>query len=245
MDRTLSVKTPESIAFSYDLAGLGSRFLAVTIDLLIQGLIFGAIMWGLVLLAAAQPRGREVTIITSKYAQSFATAFIIAIVFIVFFGYFILFEAFWNGRTPGKWMMGLRVIRDGGYPLDFGSAAIRNLIRVGEVALGFYALSAVASIASPENKRLGDMAAGTLVVRDSPIASLSALMDQSAQESHAAQLSEKEHAIIDQFVARRNALAPAVRAQIAARIAAQVRPRLSPELQKLGDDELLTKISAS
>ncbi len=245
MDRTLSVQTPESIAFSYELAGLGSRFLAVVIDLLIQGAIFVAIIWGIALLGAGQPPERVVTAASTKMAVSILYAFFITLIFIVFFAYFIVFEAFWNGRTPGKKLMGLRVVRDGGYPLDFTSAAIRNLIRVGEVVLGFYAISAIACIASAENKRLGDMAAGTIVVRDSPIASLATLVAESEEAPRSTMLTEKEHSIIDLFVARRKSLAPSVRAQIAARIAAQVRPRVSYDLQRLTDDELLTRLAGS
>lgn len=247
VDRTLSVKTPESIAFSYELAGLGSRFLAVMIDLVIQVAILMAIFWGVMLLAAQKtPITRAVTTpASSKFAESLAIAFFVAIIFLVFFGYFILFEAFWNGRTPGKKVMGLRVVRDGGYPIDFTSAAIRNLIRVGEATLGFYAASAAASIASPENKRLGDMAAGTIVVRDSAVASLTALLAESQEGPRTSMLTDKEHAIVDQFVARRNSLAPAVRAQIAQRIASQVRARVSYDLQKLPDEDLLTRLAGS
>lgn len=245
MDRTLSVKTPESIAFSYELAGLGSRFLAVVLDLLIQGLMFGAIIWGVVLVAAASPATHASHAPTSKFAESIAIAFIVALVFTIFFAYFIVFEAFWGGLTPGKKLMGLRVVRDGGYPIDFTSAAVRNLIRVGEATLGFYAISAIACIASPENKRLGDLAAGTIVVRDSPVAPLTALLERSEEAPRITMLTQQEHAVIDEFAARRAALAPAVRAQIAARIAAQVRPRVSYDLQQLSDDELLTRLSAS
>lgn len=245
VDRTLSVQTPESIAFSYELAGLGSRFLAVTIDLVIQIAILAVIFWGLMLLAIQKAPFRHVTPASEKWADSVAMALIIAIVFLVFFGYFILFETFWNGRTPGKKLMGLRVVRDGGYPIDFTSAAIRNLIRVGEATLGFYAISALASIASPENKRLGDMAAGTIVVRDSPVASLNTLLSKSQEAPRTSMLTEKEHAIVDQFVARRASLAPAVRAQIAARIAGQVRSRVSYDLQNLPDEELLARLAAA
>ncbi len=245
MDRTLEVQTPESIAFSYELAGLGSRFLAVVIDLLIQAAIFAAILWGIALLAGHDSGARIAAAETSKVARSLAIAVIAALVFGVFFGYFIVFEAFWNGRTPGKSAMGLRVVRDGGYALDFTGAVVRNLIRVGEATAGFYAVSAVACVASPENKRLGDMAAGTIVVRDSAIASLARLMQQSQQEPHAGMLTEREHAIVDAFVARRTALAPAVRAQMAARIAARIRQRVSYDLQSLPDEELLTRLSAS
>lgn len=242
----MSVQTPESIAFSYELAGLGSRFLALVLDFIVQGIIFSAIIWGLVLLAAGAPRATHAVASTSeKTAESLATAAIIALVFIVFFAYFIVFETFWNGRTPGKKLMGLRVVRDGGYPIDFTSAAIRNLVRVGEVALGFYAISAVVCVLSPENKRLGDLAAGTIVVRDSPVASLSTLVSQSREPVRTHLLSEREHAVIDEFVARRRSLTPAVRAQLAARIAAQVRDRVPADLQQLSDDELLMRISAS
>ncbi|MBV9271246.1 MAG: RDD family protein, partial [Candidatus Eremiobacteraeota bacterium] len=78
------------------------------------------------------------------------------------------FEALWQGQTPGKKLLGIRAMRDGGIPIDFTSALVRNLIRVGEASLGFYALSAISTLLSPENKRLGDYAAGTIVVRDLP-----------------------------------------------------------------------------
>ena len=88
----------------------------------------------------------------------------------LFFGYFIIFEALWNGQTPGKKALGIRVVRDGGYAIDFGASLVRNLIRVGELLIGTYTLSAVAMLLSPENKRLGDIAAGTIVVRDARLA---------------------------------------------------------------------------
>ena len=242
MDRSLSVQTPESIAFSYDLAGLGSRFLAVAIDMLIQIAILAAIFWGLVLAASAAPAGAPAA---AKLPESLMIALITSVLFLVFFGYFILFEAFWSGQTPGKKLLALRVVRDAGYPLDFAGAAIRNLVRVGELTLGFYAISAIACVASPENKRLGDMAAGTIVVRDARVASLASLVEDAKSEARSPLLDENEHAIIDQFIARRKGLAPAVRAKIAARIAQQVRSRVSYDLQSLPDEALLERLSAS
>ena len=107
------------------------------------------------------------------FADKFADEHGIALVIdrlIVFFGYFIIFEAAWNGQTPGKKLLGMRVVRDGGYPIDFGASLIRNLIRVGEQILGYYLLAAISMLLSPENKRLGDIAAGTIVVRDARFA---------------------------------------------------------------------------
>jgi len=242
MDRSISVTTPESIAFSYELAGLGSRFLAVWIDLLIQIAILAAIVAGIALAAS---RTRSMPGPEPGWAESFAIAFIAAIVFIIFFGYFILFEALRGGRTPGKQIVGIRVVRDGGYPLDFSSALVRNLVRVAEVAFGFYAVSAVAALLSKQNKRLGDMAAGTLVVRDERVASLAVLREESGAGPRSALITPEEYAIVDRFVSRRGGLEPGVRGLLAARIADRLRPRLSADLQKLDDEDLLSRLSAS
>ena len=244
MQRSLSVQTPESIAFSHELAGLGSRFLALIVDMLIQIAIIGAILAGLLLISVHAPSAQHANTST-KFEQSLVVAFYAALVFVVFFGYFIVFEAFWNGQTPGKKLMGLRVVRDGGYAIDFGSAAVRNLIRVGEAFVGFYAVSAIVCLASPENKRLGDLAAGTVVVRDANVASLEALVAEAQAAPRSPMLTGQEHAVIGQFVARRNTLSPSVRAQIAARIASQIRSRVSSDLQRLDDEEMLVRLAGS
>jgi uncharacterized RDD family membrane protein YckC len=246
MDRSVSVRTPESIAFSYELAGLGSRFLAVTVDMVIQTLIIAGIFWGIVILAShAPPHMRAARDYSTS--ESLAIAFIVAVIFLVYFGYFIAFETLWNGQTPGKKLLGIRVVRDGGFPVDFAASAIRNLIRAGEVALGFYALSAIASIVSPENKRLGDLAAGTIVVRDSRTATLAAIRAASTETPavRSTLITGEEQALIDRFVARRNALAPDARRRIAMDLARRVRSRVSYDLQALSDEELLLRLSDS
>jgi uncharacterized RDD family membrane protein YckC len=246
MDRSVSVRTPESIAFSYELAGLGSRFLAVTVDMLIQTVIIALIFWGIVLIASHAPPVVHTRRDFSS-SQSLGIAIVVAIIFLVYFGYFIAFEALWNGQTPGKKLLGIRVVRDGGFPVDFAGSAIRNLIRVGELTLGFYALSAIASIASPENKRLGDMAAGTIVVRDARTATLAAIRAASAAQPAARSMliTDEEHTLIDRFVARRNGLAPEARRRIAMDLATRVRSRVSYDLQGLSDEELLVRLSDS
>lgn len=244
MDRTVRVRTPESIAFSYDLAGLGSRFLAVAIDMTIQTLIIVGIFWAVLYVGAhLSPEVRATP--PTKIMQSLAIALISVVIFMVYFGYFILFEAFWNGQTPGKKIMGLRVVRDGGYPADFASVALRNIIRAGELVGGLYAISAAAAILSPENKRLGDMAAGTIVVRDARASKLAEIVGAAPQPGAPLMLSAQERGLIDLFVARRSAMAPVYRAAIAARLAGRVRGRVSRDLQQLNDEELLSRLSAS
>lgn len=246
MDRSVSVRTPESIAFSYELAGLGSRFLALAVDMGIQLLVLIAIFWGLVFIGSHAPapaKGQH----QNHGWDSIGYAIVAAILFLVLFGYFILFEAFWNGRTPGKKLLGIRVVRDGGYPLDLSGSFVRNLIRAGELALGFYAVSALAALLSPENKRLGDMAAGTIVVRDARVQSLTAIVERAANEPEhrAAMLTAEEHALIERFMARRERMAEHYRRRLAFQIAERVRRRVSSDLQRLDDEDLLERLSAS
>jgi uncharacterized RDD family membrane protein YckC len=228
MDRTVGVRTPESIAFSYELAGLGSRFLAVCVDLMLQLILFTGL-----LLAATRLGGAA------------GIPFLAISAFLTFFGYFIAFEALWNGQTPGKKFLGIRVVRDGGYPLDLGASAIRNLIRVGEMAFGFYALSAISALASSENKRLGDIAAGTIVVRDVRADAPASILAAIEARDRIVLITDEERALIDRFVARRNALSRGARLALAGQLAQRVRPRVSADLQRLDDEALLDRLTTS
>jgi uncharacterized RDD family membrane protein YckC len=249
MDRTLDVRTPESIEFSYELAGVGSRFLAVTLDLVIQIAALSLLIIGLTLaLPHAAPKvtlhGPAHGPGPVRLAENLGVAILIAIVFLIFFGYFVLFEWLWDGQTPGKKAIGIRVVRDGGYPLDFMASLIRNLIRVGESIVGFYAVSAVVALLSPQNKRVGDLAAGTIVVRDSRMESPEAMLRDVSEPSYAATayVSGEERALIRRFLDRRADLVTERRAVLAHTIAERVRPRLPAELQRLGDEDLLERL---
>lgn len=245
MDRTLDVRTPESIEFSYDLAGVGSRFLAVTIDLCVQIGITLLLFWGITF-AAGPAHGPAVSPLKGpdRAAAGAALAIVIAIMFLIFFGYFILFEALWNGQTPGKKALGIRAVRDGGYPLDWTASMVRNVIRVGEVIAGFYAISVVVAVFSPQNKRIGDLAAGTIVVRDSRIESPAALLEEMRAPVYAATayVSGEERALIRRFLDRRSDLVDDRRVALAHQLAERVRPRLPQELQSLADEDLLERL---
>ena len=134
MERTVTVRTPESIAFHYELAGLGSRFLAVAIDFVFQLLL--VITIGILLGVAGDRVGQIAKTLHLNGSQMTAVIYatVLMLAFVIFFGYFIIFEAAWNGQTPGKRLLGIRVVRDGGYPIDLGSAVLRNLVRIAEQA---------------------------------------------------------------------------------------------------------------
>ena len=165
MERSIDIATGESVAFNYELAGLGSRFFAVFVDMSLQIAIFLAAFLGLAFIGSKAGDAKPAPPLT-KVESAVVVAIVIIALFLLFFGYFIIFEWLWEGRTPGKRLMGLRVIREGGVALDFTGSVIRNCVRIVEVLLGFYAISAVSTLLSPRNQRLGDYAAGTLVVRD-------------------------------------------------------------------------------
>lgn len=245
MDRTLDVRTPESIAFSYELAGIGSRFLAVTLDLLLQIVILLALVLGVAWMGAHS--GSKPVHLTgvAELAYNVVIGILIFIVFMIFFGYFILFEALWNGQTPGKKALGIRVVRDGGYPIDFSASLVRNLIRVGEMMFGYYAISAVAAVFSPENKRLGDMAAGTIVVREARMDSPAAMLKEIREEpvyAATAYVSGEERALVKRFLDRRDTLTAGRRVELARQIAERVRPRLPADMQRLDDEALLERL---
>lgn len=243
MDRTLDVHTPESIAFSFELAGVGSRFLAVMIDLTIQIAVIALLLWGLFALGAAG--GGKGTHAHDSVAVNIGIGIFFFVVFLIFFGYFVLFEALWSGQTPGKKALGIRVVRDGGYPVDFTASLVRNLVRIGEAIVGFYAAAAIAAISSPMNKRLGDMAAGTIVVRDTPAQTPESLLrDLRVEPQYAATayVSGEERAIVKRFLERRDTIVPERRVVIARELAERIRPRLPADMQRLGDESLLERL---
>jgi len=150
----LVVSTPERVAFQYEIAGIGSRFLAQFIDVLI--------ITGIQIV---------ITIGAGALGGIFGSAQVFALVeliltFILIAGYFLISEAAMNGQTLGKRSVRLRAVGDHGEPLTLGQAAIRNLVRIVDFLPLFYAIGIVTMFSNSRAKRLGDFAAGTLVVRD-------------------------------------------------------------------------------
>jgi uncharacterized RDD family membrane protein YckC len=235
MERSVQVRTGEAVVIQYELAGLGSRFLAVVIDMLVQFLIAIVLLVGYAFIAPAVARFAH-----GKHIFAWLIALGVAMSFAIFFGWFIIFETWWSGRTPGKRALGLRVVRDGGFPLDAGASVIRNVVRIAELFLGFYAISAISALLSKENKRLGDFAAGTIVVRDraEAPADLDAYLARAAVRTDTG-LRDDDRTLIDRFLARRKTLDRNARVRLAAQIAAHVRPTLRAQYAHLNDEALL------
>lgn len=250
MERNVTVRTPESIAFYYELAGLGSRFLAVAIDFVLQTAVVIAVI---LLLEWAQPGTTALAHSLGVHDEAISAVEIgIAVfaVFLIYVGYFVAFETWWQGRTPGKRAIGIRVVRDGGYPITFMDAVIRNLIRVIEAALA-YLPSMVSALVSSQNKRLGDLAAGTIVVRDRSFevadpGRWSAADDAVASDTIAGldRITDDEYALAERYVARSHMLDPTAAQVAARRIAGAIRPKLGEQAAELSDHDLLVRVIA-
>lgn len=156
-----SIDTPELVAIQFPLAGIGSRFLAVAVDYLIQSVVIVAIVLFFFLLPGTAGLGRVAAV-----SPKWAVAILILSVFLLQWGYFTLFEAFRNGQTPGKRLVHLRVIQQTGRPIGLFESLTRNLLRVIDSLPSGYFVGALCILLTRRQQRLGDLAAGTLVVRE-------------------------------------------------------------------------------
>lgn len=160
-DEILDIQTPENVAFGYQVAGIGSRFLATLLDTLIVILLQIAIFVAFLLIL----RAFNITLLEGGLA-SWVYAIFGLLAFIFYWGYYIFFEMLWNGQTPGKRWTGLRVIRADGTPITLAESLIRNLARLVDMLPAAYGVGIITMFIDRQSRRLGDLAAGTLVVHD-------------------------------------------------------------------------------
>src|SRR5215470_636696 len=158
----LIIETPERVPLHFGLASIGNRFIACAIDHAIQTFALVIIFVAFFLLAN-----------TSDIESAFSTApkwvyaVMIIVLFLILTGYFAFFEWLWSGQTPGKLWLKLRVIREDGRPITFWEASVRNLLRSFDMMPApFYSIGLISVFVSARDQRVGDMFAGTVVVRE-------------------------------------------------------------------------------
>ncbi len=217
------VETPEHVTLSFELAGLGTRAAAAAVDAAVLAVANIALI---AFFVAAGASGEWAT----GWA-SWGTAIVVLVTGLNFFLYYTLFEALWDGRTPGKRALGIRVVLDTGRPITANAAAVRNLIRIVDFLVPLGPLPGLVLVfAHPSNKRLGDLAAGTIVVRDRVAAwGLAPSLpppEPEALELGPPELTEQEFALLDRFLARADALVPTVRVRMAADLARRFETRI-------------------
>jgi uncharacterized RDD family membrane protein YckC len=146
-----TIRTPENVSFEFELAGLGSRGLAWALDaaamaILIAAAVLIRVLFGLVI-------------------DGFASAFFVVALFAIHWGYSAVLEWRWHGQTVGKRLVGLRVLSSRGTPIGFAQAAVRNLLRLVDLLPAGYLVGAISVLCDVQARRLGDIAADTVVVR--------------------------------------------------------------------------------
>lgn len=155
----LSIETPELVAIDMPVAGIGSRFVALFVDYLIWAVIIVALI---LLIAWIDPSLSHF----SKLGEKWEIAIFTLLPFLLYWGYFTLFEAFWNGRTPGKRVAKIRVIQRSGRGIGLFESMTRNFLRIVDQFPFCYAVGVVCIFLTRHHQRLGDLAAGTLVVHE-------------------------------------------------------------------------------
>ena len=164
-DDLLRIDTPENVAFGYPVAGIGSRFIAALVDTTLIVVLQIAVFL-LTILIAQRAFDLDVESLASGGFAAWILAVLGLVSFLFLWGYYIFFEMLWNGQSPGKRWTGLRVIRNDGRPITLTESVIRNLIRLIDFLPSLYGVGVVVMFVDARARRLGDMAAGTLVVRE-------------------------------------------------------------------------------
>ncbi|HEV2884549.1 MAG TPA: RDD family protein [Pyrinomonadaceae bacterium] len=158
----LIIETPERVPLHFALASIGNRFIACAIDHSLQVLSIILMIIAFTILANVSSFGEELS-----NAPKWVKALLIVVVFLIFSAYFAFFEWIWNGQTPGKRLLKLRVIREDGRPITFWEAAVRNLLRTFDMMPApFYSIGLISVFLSLSDQRVGDVVAGTVVVRE-------------------------------------------------------------------------------
>ena len=213
----LEVETPDHVVLRYDLAGGGNRGFAALVDFVLAALIFAGSIYGFSLL-------------TDRFASAGPFfGVLLLLTFTLAWSYFVLLEWLWQGQTVGKRLYGLRVIRDDGAPAGFVAVLVRNLLRIVDFLPAFYGLGLLTIIVTSRSQRLGDIAAGTYVVRAPrpqldyfSLRTVTPLGSGATAETRA--LPGEMQRLVREFVAREGRLAPKDRARVAKQIADRIRP---------------------
>src|SRR5262249_30291034 len=175
-----SVLTPERVSLEYGIAGIGSRAGAAIVDTLIQ--LTTLLVVTIALGAAAAVAGAGSDLLDSDTLGIVAVAVWLLAALLVTSGYYMVFEIVWNGQTPGKRLLNVRVIRESGYPIRPVDSVIRNLVRLVDWLPFLYGFGALVMLFNKRSKRLGDFAAGTMVVREGAPRTLSTVAPMAAVE---------------------------------------------------------------
>jgi len=235
-----TVLTPENVLLRFHVAGMGSRFAAAVVDYLIVGFAYLALALGAAAVGAATDALSLPGIVPSVLA-----AILLLLTFLLWWGYFVLFELLWNGQSPGKRLLHIRVARADSLPVGPSTAIVRNLMRIVDTLLF---LGPIVMLVDAQGRRLGDLAAGTLVVRETTgsLAALDTLADPAlpliSREQFnafvpARPVGRAQYTLARDYFARRSRLTGDASAVVARAVAENLADSLELPREQIGDPE--------
>lgn len=261
-EETLIIETPERVPLAFSLASIGNRFLAAAIDHFLQYLIIFISAWTFLSISGAT-EFKETDASLFADAPKWVIAIAILVVFLIFTGYFVFFEWLWNGQTPGKRLLKLRVIREDGRPITLWEAMARNILRLFDTFPGFvipvYSIGLITVFMSRRDQRIGDLFAGTVVIRErmdeaptfsetfsnpTSDAAFRRVQKKTPISANIALLNEAEIEVVEAFLRRRWDLTEQQRKWMAWRVALPIMFKIKPtyEMQTFTYEGFLEEI---
>jgi uncharacterized RDD family membrane protein YckC len=226
----IQVDTPEQISLEFPLAGIGSRFMGLAVDTLLQVLLYTAGILAIIGIAKYAP---TLPAWLALIPRSWAPALVILFLFCVYWGYFAFFEVMWKGQTPGKRLAGIRVIKDSGRALNVYEVIGRNLLRSVDWLPGMYITGIVSMMISRRNQRLGDYLAGSIVVHDKRAEQIrpewSSGAKQISPSPELSKITPEELILIETYLQRRHTLELGFRDATALKIATRMTAKTGIE----------------
>jgi len=224
LDATMSVETPEQVMLTYTLAGFGSRAVATVIDTLIIGIL----MFGITVAFSVLVGDIVGPHIATDQSRSWAIALVFFFEFALFWAYYVGWEALHDGQTPGKRLLNLRVVQEGGYSVTFAASAVRNLLRIIDMQPGFtYLVGSTSMLVTTRGRRLGDLVAGTFVVHegkrrnDAVTAPVAGAVAAAQGPMLTPRLRDQEFDVLERLVARLEELEPEAGQRLVRQLAKQ------------------------
>jgi uncharacterized RDD family membrane protein YckC len=227
LEDRISIETPEGVGLDLTLAGLGSRFIAALLDTIIKLVVIVAILIGL------------------SFAGNVGYALDAIAIFLVQYGYDVLFEVLAAGRTLGKRWNGLRVV-----PIGLIASAGRNLMRVVDFLPAVYIVGCISILSTARNQRLGDIVAHTIVLREQSggsgpwVAPTVPVVADDLAATDVSGLGQTELVAVRRFLDRRAELGSGARAQLATDLEARLRPRVAGIPESYRGEQFLEAIAA-
>ncbi len=250
-EEILIIETPERVQLAFALASIGNRFLAVAIDHFIQYFAIFIVAYAFISLLGVKNFASEES--SAQFLQEmpkWTVAVLIIVLFLIFSGYFVLFEWLWNGQTPGKRLLKLRVIREDGRPITLWEALARNLLRIFDAVPGFvlpvYSVGLITIFMNKRDQRIGDMFAGTVVIRErsdeaptfqetfsNPVsdAAFRRVQKPTVFQADVNSVTEAEIGVVENFLRRRWDLTERQRLWMAWRVALPLMYKLKPSYE--------------